>query len=208
MQKKKKDFDAKQTLAAARAMEVHKKEMLDLKARAERSRKEEEIRIQRVEAARNNQQSRVQTIVEKRSQLESHLDVVYHERIKDRTLKCVERDVTFEEKKANVERIKKVEEFNRLQTLLKISQEDSRSRMIKMKKQALIEARKKIALESLVRKHRIAEAVGNMRISNKWDNINEIMESATTSSPGKDKSRKKKLSSSKSASDLETPTYL
>ncbi|RHY10039.1 hypothetical protein DYB36_012493 [Aphanomyces astaci] len=69
MQKKKKDFDAKQTLAAARAMEVHKKEMLDLKARAERSRKEEEIRIQRVEAARNNQQSRVQTIVEKRSQL-------------------------------------------------------------------------------------------------------------------------------------------
>ncbi|ETV70524.1 hypothetical protein, variant [Aphanomyces astaci] len=208
MQKKKKDFDAKQTLAAARAMEVHKKEMLDLKARAERSRKEEEIRIQRVEAARNNQQSRVQTIVEKRSQLESHLDVVYHERIKDRTLKCVERDVTFEEKKANVERIKKVEEFNRLQTLMKISQEDSRSRMIKMKKQALIEARKKIALESLVRKHRIAEAVGNMRISNKWDNINEIMESATTSSPGKDKSRKKKLSSSKSASDLETPTYL
>ncbi|ETV99980.1 hypothetical protein, variant [Aphanomyces invadans] len=201
MQKKKKDFDAKQALAAARAMEVHKKEMQDLKARAERNKKEEEIRVQRVEAARTHQQARVQTIVEKRSQLESHLDVVYHERVKDRALKSVEREMTLEEKKANVERIKKVEEFNRLQTLIKISQEDSRSRMIKLKKQALIEARKKIALESLVRKHRIAEAVGNMRISNKWDNMHDIMESAM--SPGKDKSRKKKLASSKSASDLD-----
>ncbi|KAF0690508.1 Aste57867_18098 [Aphanomyces stellatus] len=206
MMKKKKDFDVKQSLAASRAMEVHKKEMEELRLRAERNRKEEEIRVQRVEAARNNQQSRVQTIVQKRAQLESHLDVVYHERHKERTLKSVERDLTLEEKKSNVERIKKVEEFNRLQTLMKISQEDSRSRMIKMKKQALLEARKKIALESLVRKHRIAEAVGHMRITNKWDNINEIMESAT--SPGKDKNRKKKLTSSKSASDIENPTYL
>ncbi|CAK4721924.1 unnamed protein product [Aphanomyces euteiches] len=204
MLKKKKDFDMKQALAAARAMEVHKKEMEELKARAERNKKEEEIRLQRVEAARNNQETRIHTIVEKRQQQESHLDVVYHERMKERVLKSVERDLTLEEKKANVERIKKVEEFNRVQTLMKISQEDSRSRMIKMKKQALIEARKKIALESLVRKHRIAEAVGHMRISNKWENINEIMESAT--SPTRDKNRKKKLASSKSASDIETPT--
>ncbi|RHY21500.1 hypothetical protein DYB32_009799, partial [Aphanomyces invadans] len=201
MQKKKKDFDAKQALAAARAMEVHKKEMqgtcgsrhgpsidrtpswVDLKARAERNKKEEEIRVQRVEAARTHQQARVQTIVEKRSQLESHLDVVYHERVKDRALKSVEREMTLEEKKANVERIKKVEEFNRLQTLIKISQEDSRSRMIKLKKQALIEARKKIALASR------CQLTGRCR------------ESAM--SPGKDKSRKKKLASSKSASDLD-----
>ncbi|OQS03609.1 hypothetical protein THRCLA_04071 [Thraustotheca clavata] len=205
MMKKKQDFEQKQELAAARAMEVHKKEMEELKERAERNRKEEEIRLQKVEAARNNQNERVDTIVKKRQQLESHLDVVYSERYKERTLKSVERDLTLDEKRANVERLKKVEEFNRIQTLIKISEEDERSRMIKVKKQALIDARKKIALDSLVRKHRIAEAVGNMRISNKWDNINEIMEGAT--SPEK-KNRKKKLLSSKSASDIETPSYL
>ncbi|KDO21104.1 hypothetical protein SPRG_13810 [Saprolegnia parasitica CBS 223.65] len=205
MLKKKQDFEQKQELAAARAMEVHRKEMQELKDRAERNRKEEEIRLQRVEAARNNQSERVDTIVKKRHQLETHLDVVYTERSKERTLKSVERDLTLEEKKANVERLKKVEEFNRIQTLLRISEEDERSRMIKIKKQALIDARKKIALESLVRKHRIAEAVGNMRISNKWDNINEIMEGST--SPDR-KNRKKKLMSSKSASDIETSTYL
>ncbi|KDO21076.1 hypothetical protein SPRG_13783 [Saprolegnia parasitica CBS 223.65] len=205
MLKKKQDFEQKQELAAARAMEVHRKEMQELKDRAERNRKEEEIRLQRVEAARNNQSERVDTIVKKRHQLETHLDVVYTERSKERTLKSVERDLTLEEKKANVERLKKVEEFNRIQTLLRISEEDERSRMIKIKKQALIDARKKIALESLVRKHRIAEAVGNMRISNKWDNINEIMEGST--SPDR-KNRKKKMMSSKSASDIETSTYL
>ncbi|OQR92133.1 hypothetical protein ACHHYP_04072 [Achlya hypogyna] len=202
MLKKKQDFEQKQALAAARAMEVHKKEMQELKDRAERNRKEEEIRLQRVEAARNNQNERVESIVKKRHQLDTHLDIVYSERHKERTLKSVERDLTLEEKKANVERLKKVEEFNRIQTLIRISEEDERSRMIKLKKQALIDARKKIALESLVRKHRIAEAVGNMRISNKWDNINEIMESPER------KNRKKKLNSSKSASDIETPTYL
>ncbi len=35
------------------------------------------------------------------------MDIVYAERNKERTLKTVEKDLTLEEKKANVERIKK-----------------------------------------------------------------------------------------------------
>merc|ERR1712054_644666 len=69
------------------------------------------------------------------------------------------------------ERVKRIDEFVRLQTLQKIQDDDDRSERIKAEKQALIKQRKQAQLDSLLRKHRITQAMEQMRVTNKWSNV-------------------------------------
>jgi hypothetical protein len=175
LQKRKEDFDLKQSTAAERAREIQAKTIKDLKDRAAFQKKEEEIRQKRLEAARKHHEDGVARILTKRSAMEHKLEEVYRERERERLLTIVEKELSHEEKVKTVERLKRVEEYNRMLMIQKISEEDARSRSIKEKKKQIMEARQKIALDSLLRKHKIHQAMEQLRQSNKWDKIEETL---------------------------------
>merc|ERR1712070_472454 len=98
-----------------------------------------------------------------------------------------------EDKLSNVQRIKRIDEFVRLQTLQKIQDDDERSERIKMEKNMLIKQRKQAQLDALLRKHKITQAMEQMRVTNKWTDIDL---------GAKKKKRKKKMRSSTSLPQL------
>ncbi|TMW58510.1 hypothetical protein Poli38472_010069 [Pythium oligandrum] len=175
LQKRKEEFDVKQAAAAERARDVQRKTMNELKERAALQKKEEEIRQKRLEAARKHQQDSVSRILTKRQTMEQKLDQINLEREKERALQAIEKSLSQEEKLQNVERLKRVDAYNRMQMLNRIAEEDDRSRAIKEKKQAIMQARQKVALESLLRKHKINQAMDQLRMTNKWDKIEETL---------------------------------
>ena len=92
-----------------------------------------------------------------------------------------------EDKLSNVQRIKRIDEFVRLQTLQKIADDDERSNRIAQEKRDLMNRRKKQTTDALKRKHEIAMAMEQMRISNKFGNLEALLK-------GKKGKKKKKKS--------------
>ena len=80
-----------------------------------------------------------------------------------------------------------MEEFNRLQTLQKIADDDDRSSRIAQEKMDLMNKRKQQTTDALKRKHEIAMAMEQMRISNKFGNLESLLKGKK----GKKKKKKK-----------------
>lgn len=175
LRRRKETYNQKQAEAAQRARIVIQEKQKQIEEQRERRNKEEQIRHQRLQQARQIQKERVRSIVKRRQKLEKHLEEVYDARNREHALRTVEKTLTLDEKKKNVERIQKVDEYIRMQRLKKIAEEDEKSRAIKKKKQVLLEARRTFALESNRRKHNIAEAVEKMRVTNNWGSIDKLL---------------------------------
>lgn len=175
LQRKKSEIEEKQLSACERAKEIQKKTVAELKERSLQQRKDDDVRQKRLEMAMQQREKEKSRLLTKRQELEEKLERVNEERERVRLLNTVERTLSVEEKQHNVERIKRKEEYARLQLLQRISHEDERSRAIKMQKHALMQARKHVALDAMVRKHRIAQAVEQLHTSNKWDKIEETL---------------------------------
>eukprot|EP00622_Pseudochattonella_farcimen_P004810 FR740300.1.p1 GENE.FR740300.1~~FR740300.1.p1 ORF type:complete len:107 (+),score=13.02 FR740300.1:302-622(+) len=84
-------------------------------------------------------------------------------------------DLWKEDKIQNVQRMRRVEEFNRLQTLQKIQEHDDRSERIKYEKAYVNLQAKQSAHEGFIRKQRVKEAMNEMRVTNKFSNIESIL---------------------------------
>lgn len=151
------------------------------------------LAMQRQQQAYKLEEERVDTIVKKRSQLDAHLGVVNSKREAQRSLRKAQKELVKEDKLSNVQRIKRIDEFVRLQTLQKIQDDDDRSERIKAEKGMLIRQRKQAQLDSLLRKHQITQAMEQMRVTNKWTNIDV---------GGKKKKKKKRIRSSTSLPQL------
>jgi hypothetical protein len=148
-------------------------------------------------------QQRVADIVKKRNVLDGRMAFVYEKREKKRTIRKTEKDMNLSDKWSNVQRMKRIDEFVRLQvsgdhmrccraawpniqcthlskpcaqTLQKIQDDDDRSQRMKREKQQLLEQRKMAALQSLMQKHKITTAMDQMRISNKWGSLDKLID--------------------------------
>nr|CCA19988.1 conserved hypothetical protein [Albugo laibachii Nc14]CCA23298.1 conserved hypothetical protein [Albugo laibachii Nc14] len=172
-QKRKNDFDEKQAQAVDRAMQIQKKAMTELKEGALRRKEEDEMRKKRFGAALLQHESATQHLLTKRKLFEEKQAALISGRQKERALTMLEKHLTLEDKHHNVERIKRVEEYNRAQMLKKIADKDTRTRILKEKKKEMINQSKQIARASFLRKVRISEAVDQFRVSKKWDQLEE-----------------------------------
>jgi hypothetical protein len=66
------------------------------------------------------------------------------------------------------DRIKRVNEFYKLNLHNKIEEETNRCELVKEQRQFLIEQRRKAALQASMQKHRMKEEMEKMRVSNKF----------------------------------------
>ncbi|KAE8876978.1 hypothetical protein PF003_g38900 [Phytophthora fragariae] len=174
--RKKQEVTDKQAAAVDRAREIQRKTLNDLKERAAKSKQDEQIRQKRLEAAHSLRQKHVSELLAKRDQLEAKMEITQQEREKARLLAQVEHELAMSQKEQNVARIQRMEEYAREQLTRRISSADARSRAVKERKQALLQARQQVSTETMIRRHRLAEAVEKMRTSaTKWDKIEETL---------------------------------
>ncbi|CEG47874.1 uncharacterized protein PHALS_05202 [Plasmopara halstedii] len=174
---KKQEMADKQKAAAERAREMERKSQNELKDRAAKSKQEEIVRQKRLDAANGIRQNHVRQLMLKREQVEAQMIISQQEREKERLLAQVEHQLQVTQKEENVARIQRMEEYAREQLVKRISLADARSKAVKERKEALLQARHQAATEAMIRRHRLAEAVEKLRRStSKWDKVEEYLD--------------------------------
>ena len=190
---KKRAFDQKQEEAAHRAVEKAAELAESMTEQIAARDSKLSTRKQRLDEAVQKRADRITGIVEGRAKREQYYSVVTAKREKELTLKKCESELAKVDRVQNVARIRRIDDFLRLQTLQKVQEDDQRSVTIKAEKKFLAEQRKSTAHDAFLRKSRVREAMEQMRVTNKFVNLDHIAE-------GTDKKRKKKsLSRSESA---------
>lgn len=175
LERRKHELTERQQTALERAREIQEKTLAGMKERSLKQKQEEQVRQKRLEAARANREQHASRLVAKRQEMEEKLSKLAEEKEKERVLQTIDKQLQAEEKMQNVERIKRVTDYARTQLLERILDSDERSREVKARRQALLEARQKIALDSLIRKHKIEQTVERLRRTNDWDKIEESL---------------------------------
>lgn len=176
IQKEKYDkFEMKQENARIRAAEKREEEHLQMLKTVKMQEEADKLRAQRLDDAKKTMEDRKQAIIENRRQRDEKAGLIHIQRAKEMQLKMLEAELDKEDKQQNVQRIRRVEEFNRLQTLQKIQEDDDRSERIKDEKAFVREQQKNSAHEGFIRKQRVKEAMNEMRVTNKFVNIESIL---------------------------------
>ena len=89
-----------------------------------------------------------------------------------------------QDKQDNIERQARVNEFMRLQTLSKIYDEDIRYASIKKQKTDLLSKQREETKDALNRKHEIAFAMEQMKITNDFTILQKVMEKQKNAGKG------------------------
>ena len=90
-------------------------------------------------------------------------------------IKSLHEELQKEDKRQNVERIRRMDEFMRLQTQQKLEEDDQRTAKIREQKEDLLAERRKMAHENFLRKTAVKEAMEQMKVTNKFVDIEEIL---------------------------------
>jgi hypothetical protein len=80
-----------------------------------------------------------------------------------------------QDKLDNIERMKRIDEFIRLQTLQKIAADDERTKTIMKQKEDLMAQRQKMAARQRLSKAKLQEGVDKLRQTQRWDKLDSVM---------------------------------
>ncbi|CBN77673.1 conserved unknown protein [Ectocarpus siliculosus] len=191
-QDKKIAYDLKVAEVARRKAERTEGDEAQAKKRAEDQAKQDNIRAKRLEASYQDRADHRKDILARRRQKDKFYGQIRNERCKDLAMKKLYHDLVMEDKRQNIERLRRVDEFVRLQTLLRIEQETERTEKIKAEREFLVEQRIAVANKAIRKKHKIKEAMEKMRATNNFHGIDALLD-------GLDKRRRK----SKGTADTE-----
>ncbi|CAM9171295.1 unnamed protein product [Ectocarpus sp. 8 AP-2014] len=185
-QDKKIAYDLKVAEVARRKAERMEGDEAQAKKRAEDQAKQDNIRAKRLEASYQDRADHRKDILARRRQKDKFYGQIRSERCKDLAMKKLYHDLVMEDKRQNIERrvLRRVDEFVRLQTLLRIEQETERTEKIKTEREFLVEQRIAVANKAIRKKHKIKEAMEKMRATNNFHGIDALLD-------GLDKRRRK-----------------
>ena len=163
--------------------------------------------MQRLKDANYREEERINRILAKRKKRDDWVKESNALRARQEKMRVAKNNLRNDDKWENIERMKRIAEFVRLQTLQKIEEENNRTQRLKDQREGLVQARRQNSLNALLRKHKIQEHVEQMRISKRWDKlheINRILEEDPMSASGK-KGRRRGMRGSQSLPQLESP---
>ncbi|CAM9674512.1 unnamed protein product, partial [Ectocarpus sp. 12 AP-2014] len=185
-QDKKIAYDLKVAEVARRKAERMEGDEAQAKKRAEDQAKQDSIRAKRLEASYQDRADHRKDILARRRQKDKFYGQIRSERCKDLAMKKLYHDLVMEDKRQNIERhvLRRVDEFVRLQTLLRIEQETERTDKVKAEREFLVEQRIAVANKAIRKKHKIKEAMEKMRATNNFHGIDALLD-------GLDKRRRK-----------------
>ena len=129
---------------------------------------EAKLRKERLDASKQTRVDRRDRIIENREKREKFYYTITSDRERKLALKKMESELDISDRVQNVARIRRIDDFLRLQTLQKIQEDDSRSAAIQAEKAFLVEQRKQTAHDAFLRKQRVRECMEQMRVTNKF----------------------------------------
>ena len=129
---------------------------------------EAKLRKERLDASKQTRVDRRDRIIENREKREKFYYTITSDRERKLALKKMESELSISDRVQNVARIRRIDDFLRLQTLQKIQEDDSRSAAIQAEKAFLVEQRKQTAHDAFLRKQRVRECMEQMRVTNKF----------------------------------------
>lgn len=167
-------------------MKQKKKRILD-KNRKRQQAMEEARRVDRANAKRiNDERIARETMVARNAAGRYSSDMV----------KKTQEELRKKDKLENIERMRRIDEFVRLQTLQKIALDEERTISLKKQKEKLLLQRKEQAMKQRVTKARLGHAIETLRKSQKWDQMDKIIDAAVSGKSKKKKKKRKKGSQS------------
>jgi hypothetical protein len=167
-------FQKKGLAATIRAKEKAIEEREALKKQADDRERKLKVRQTRLEDAFKTRSQNRASIVARRTEKDKTFGIISKERDKLNAVKKFNQDLKLQDKRENVERIARVNEFKRLQTLRKIEAEDLKMLKLKAAKNALLTKHRDEGKLSLTRKHAIADAMDVMRMTNDFSKLDQL----------------------------------
>jgi hypothetical protein len=165
-EEKKRKFYEKQKEATVRAAEARVVEIDRLKKQADERDKKEKMRWNRLVDAYKTRADHRDDIVNRRTERNKTYAIVSAERHEKLAMMKFEADMRMHDKIENVERVARMNEFKRLQTLRKIEDNEDRYEMIQAQRQNLLDKRREEMKYAMLRKHEVNEIMDLMRITN------------------------------------------
>jgi len=149
-----------------RAAEARVVEIDRLKKQADERDKKEKMRWNRLVDAYKTRADHRDDIVNRRTERNKTYAIVSAERHEKLAMMKFEADMRMHDKIENVERVARMNEFKRLQTLRKIEDNEDRYEMIQAQRQNLLDKRREEMKYAMLRKHEVNEIMDLMRITN------------------------------------------
>jgi hypothetical protein len=171
---KKVKFDEKQKKATILAKENQVVEREKLRKQGEEREKKVKVRYQRLIDACKIRGEHRQDIITRRNDKDQTFSKVAKEREDNISMLKFNTALKLKDKRENVERIARVNEFKRLQTLKKIEEADSRYDRIHLERSIMINKHREEVKSSLCRKHEINDAMETMRINNDFTLLDRL----------------------------------
>ncbi len=203
MKKKKDDFYERQRIVEERRLRLEEKKAIE----AEEERKMQELNERRrqiaLQEAKNDVENRKQELIARHHLVDATLDRVQEERSRQLQLKK-ERSILIKQQRiANVERQKRIDEYRRLQTLKTLHDVAARTDGLLKSKEDLIEERKRSSIRAKLRRDKVIKALAEIKLSKKWDTAAKKLRSAVNDDgTSKSPKRKKKSQTARSQERL------
>mmetsp|Transcript_16224 Transcript_16224/g.24604 ORF Transcript_16224/g.24604 Transcript_16224/m.24604 type:complete len:519 (+) Transcript_16224:83-1639(+) len=167
-EKKKEEFLKRTREAAERAAEKEQELRAQLTQSEKEREKKEADRQKRLAEARRGRAERARDLVAKARDKDLQMEKTREAKDREHMVARVMKELKDEEQRQNVERIKRVDEFVRLQMLQAIRLQDERTDKLRRERELLVEKRKEISHKMLLNKHRVMEAMEQMKVTNKF----------------------------------------
>ena len=169
-------FDKNQKEAAIRAKENALIERERLKKQAEDRDKRNSNRLGRLIDAYKTRREHRDEISQRREEKDKGFERIKELRNTQTSMLKFSTDLKLQDKQDNVERIARVNEFRRLQTLQKIEAEDLKYATIQFQRKQMMDKHNEEAKQSLIRKYEISDAMERMRLTNDFTLLDKLFE--------------------------------
>jgi len=177
---KKIEFHKRQEAAALRAKEKIVEDRILLQKQGQDRDRKAGIALKRLEDAYEKRRNHREEIQTRRVEKDKTFGIVDAERKEANALKKFNQDLRLKDKRENVERIARMNEFKRLQTEAKIIKEDIKFDRTKSEREKLVTKHRDEVKASLTRKHMIADAMDIMRMTNDFSKMDQLFQKPET----------------------------
>lgn len=182
MQRIQKNLKASKRLEAQRQREMQKKQEASDVARKEHEEEERRIRalqlqqqaeVERkrllvLEETRREEARKKQEILERQQEMDRNLQQVQQQQQEQRRLRCEYRKVQAQLKMDKVERMKRVQEYQRLEMMRKLHDTEARTQQMLNEKESLVTRRKHLAMQTKIQRDLILQTMEKVKITKKW----------------------------------------
>ena len=201
--KRKEDFDLKQ-------MQVgEQRERLEFQAEQERmlARKQQELLARKrqmvLEETRYEEEMRKEELLARQEAMEENLQRIQAGQNRKLMLRKEMKSLNHSMKRDNVERMKRVDEYKRLETIRKLKDMEERTQRIGTQKASILQQRKEAGIHAKIQRDNIVFAMEEVKKTKKWSTATKTLQKAMGGAEtGKKKKKKKGFSSTGSLPQL------